>query len=357
MVLHVVAITLGYAATSPAGLWGTIVDFVLNYPGMLLAVAGTVALCAVVLTSMRAARRRLRYESWHLVHLYAYLGVGLALPHQLWTGQEFLTSPVATVYWWGLYAAALASVLVWRVGLPVYRSLRHALVVTDVRSENDGVTTVTVGGRHLHRLPVQAGQFLHWRFLGGPGASRAHPYSLSAAPDGHSLRITVAHLGDGSSALSRLRPGTRVMVEGPYGRLHAGVRTRAKVLLMASGIGITPMRALLEDLEQQPGDVVLIYRARSDDDVILRVELVALAQAKGARLFIATGSRVPARQRWLPADAAHLSDVVGLRHLVPDVDQRDVYLCGSPGWMSAAERAALDAGVPREHVHLERFAY
>ena len=107
MVLHVVAITLGYAATSPAGLWGTIVDFVLNYPGMLLAVAGTVALCAVVVTSMRAARRRLRYESWHLIHLYAYLGVGLALPHQLWTGQEFLTSPVATVYWWGLYAAAL----------------------------------------------------------------------------------------------------------------------------------------------------------------------------------------------------------------------------------------------------------
>ena len=357
MVLHVVAITLGYAATSPAGLWGTIVDFVLNYPGMLLAVAGTVALCAVVATSMRAARRRLRYESWHLVHLYAYRGVGLALPHQLWTGQEFLTSPVATVYWWGRYAAALASVLVWRVGLPVYRSLRHALVVTDVRAENDGVTTVTVGGRQLHRLPVQAGQFLHWRFLGGPGASRAHPYSLSAAPDGHSLRITVAHLGDGSCARARLRPGTRVMVEGPYGRLHAGVRTRTKVLLMASGIGITPMRALLEDLEQQPGDVVLIYRAHSDDDVILRDELVALARARGARLFIATGSRVPDRHSWLPADAAHLSDVEGLRHLVPDVDQRDVYLCGSPGWMSAAERAALDAGVPRGHVHLERFAY
>ena len=324
---------------------------------MLLALAGTVALCAVVVTSVRAARRRLRYESWHLIHLYAYLGVGLALPHQLWTGQEFLTSPVATVYWWGLYAAALASILVWRVGLPVYRSLRHGLVVTDVRAENDGVTTVTVGGRHLHRLPVQAGQFLHWRFLGGPGASRAHPYSLSAAPDGRSLRITVAHLGDGSAALSRVRPGTRVMVEGPYGRLHAGVRTRAKVLLMASGIGITPMRALLEDLEQQPGDVVLIYRARSDDDVILRDELVALAEAKGARLFIATGPRVPHRESWLPADAAHLSDVEGLRHLVPDVDQRDVYLCGSPGWMRAAERAALDAGVPREHVHLERFAY
>ena len=187
MVAHVVLITLGYAATTPAGLWGTIVDFVLNYPGMLLAVAGTVALCAVVVTSMRAARRRLRYESWHLIHLYAYLGVGLALPHQLWTGQEFLTSPLATVYWWTLYAAALGSVLVWRVGLPVYRSLRHGLVVTEVRRENERVTTVTVGGRDLHRLPVRAGQFLHWRFLErlgllpGPPATRSPRHRTAAA--------------------------------------------------------------------------------------------------------------------------------------------------------------------------------
>ena len=61
--------------------------------------AGTVCLVMVVVTSVRAARSRLRYESWHLLHLYAYLGVGLALPHQLWTGQEFLASPAATVFW------------------------------------------------------------------------------------------------------------------------------------------------------------------------------------------------------------------------------------------------------------------
>ena len=97
---HIVLITLGYAAASPQGLWATIVDFVVNYPGMLLAVAGTVALCLVVVTSVRRARRRLRYESWHLIHLYGYLGAGLALPHQLWTGQEFLASRTTTVTWW-----------------------------------------------------------------------------------------------------------------------------------------------------------------------------------------------------------------------------------------------------------------
>jgi len=357
MLVHVVTITLGYAATSPRGLWATIVDFVVNYPGMLLALAGTVALVGVTITSIRLARARLRYESWHLLHLYAYLGVGLALPHQLWTGKEFLTSTVATVFWWTLWAAAAASVLVWRVGQPLWRSLRHQLVVEQVRAENDRVTTVVMSGRMLHRLPVRAGQFLQWRFLDGPGFMRAHPYSLSAAPDGRTLRITAAHLGDGSARLARLRPGTRVLFEGPYGRLHEGVRTRRKVLLMASGIGITPMRALLEELDQRPGDVTMIYRTSAEHDRILVEELTDLAGRRQAGLFIVTGHRATQRSSWLPEHAAHLSDVEALRQLVPDVASHDVFICGSPGWMDAAERAVLRARVPPECVHIERFAY
>jgi len=357
MVLHIIAITLGYAATSPKGLWGTIVDFVLNYPGMLLAVGGTVALVMVTFTSIKAARSRLRYESWHLLHLYAYLGVGLALPHQLWTGKDFLTSPVATVYWWMLWAGAAGSVVFWRVGQPLARSLRHRLVVQEVRSESDTVTTVVMAGRNLHRLPVQAGQFMQWRFLGGPGFSRAHPYSLSAAPDGKTLRITAAHLGDGSEGLASLRPGTKVLFEGPYGRLHEGVRTRRKVLLMASGIGITPMRALLEAMDQRPGDVTLVYRVRSEADRIFVDELSTLAAARRAKFFVVTGHRASDRPSWLPQHAAHLGDVEALRQLAPDVAKHDVFICGSPGWMDAAEQAVIAAGVPSEHVHLERFTY
>jgi len=357
MLVHIVAITLGYAVTSSSGLWGTIVDFVVNYPGMLLAVAGTVVVVGVTITSIRAARRRLRYESWHLLHLYAYLGLGLALPHQLWAGKEFLTSAVATVFWWTLWAAAAACVLIWRVGQPLWRSLRHQLVVEEVRAENDAVTTVVMRGRMLHRLPVRAGQFFQWRFLDGPGSTRAHPYSLSAAPDGRTLRITAAHLGDGSARLASLRPGTRALFEGPYGRLHEGVRTRRKVLLMASGIGITPMRALLEELDQRPGDVTMVYRAGSEKGRILVDELSALAGRRRARLFVVTGRRASERPSWLPQHYAHIGDVEALRQFVPDVAHHDVFICGSPGWMDAAERAVIDAGVPPEHVHIERFAY
>ena len=357
MMVHVVAITLGYAASSPAGLWATIVDLTLNYPGMLLAIGGTVALILVPMTSIRALRRRLRYESWHLLHLYAYLGVGLALPHQLWTGQEFLTSRVATVFWWGLWAGAAGCVVVWRLGLPIWRSLRHRLVVTEVRRESATVTTVTMSGRALDRLPVRAGQYFQWRFLNGPGATRGHPYSLSAAPDGRTLRITASHPGDGSAGIARLRPGTRVLIEGPYGRLHEGVRRRRKVLLMAAGIGITPMRSLLESMDSHPGELTLVYRARSADDLVLARELTALAQRRRARFFTVIGPRIPDRPSWLPRHVAHLDDVTALRELVPDLADHDVFVCGDPRWMAAVEHAARAGGVPREHLHVERFSY
>jgi ferredoxin-NADP reductase/DMSO/TMAO reductase YedYZ heme-binding membrane subunit len=354
---HIVLITLGYAAASTLGLWGTIVDFVLNYPGMLLAVAGTVALCLVVVTSVRRARRRLRYESWHLIHLYGYLGAGLALPHQLWTGQEFLASTASTVFWWSLYGVCAAAVLVFRVGLPLWRSLRSPLRVVAVHEEAPGVTSVVVGGPGVAALRPAAGQFFQWRFVDGPGWTRANPYSLSAAPDGRHLRVTAAHVGDGTRRLAALRPGTRVLVEGPYGRLHAGVRTQRKVLLMGAGIGITPIRALLEELEQDPGDVVVVHRASTREQFVLGQELVDLASARGARYVTVEGHRVPGRDTWLPAAAAHLTDAAALAQLVPDVAERDVFLCGAPAWMEAARRAALACGVPPTNVHLERFEY
>ncbi len=223
--------------------------------------------------------------------------------------------------------------------------------------ENEQVVSVWMTGRDLDHLRVGAGQFFVWRFLSGPGWTRAHPYSLSAAPTSKTLRITVKDLGDDSRELQGLRPGTRVVIEGPYGRLHGGVRTRRKVTLLASGIGITPLRALLEQLPQRPGDVTLIYRARDERDLVFRTELDALAATRGARVVYALGRRVRDRDTWLPQDAAHLSDRDALRHLVPDIAQHDVYLCGADQWMNAARAAALAAGVPADHIHLERFTW
>jgi predicted ferric reductase len=351
---HLVLITWGYAAgelrRTPATLWELTVD----YPGMLLAVGGTACLVMVVVTSVRAARRRLRYESWHLLHLYAYLGVGLALPHQLWTGQEFLSSPAATVFWWALWAAAAGAVLLWRVALPLWRSARHALRVTAVVPEEDGVVSVHLAGRRMDRFPARAGQFLTWRFLTGPGWTRAHPYSLSAAPDGRGLRITVKDLGDGSGALRTVRPGTRVLVEGPYGRLSARARTSAKVAFIAAGVGVTPLRALAEELDYAPGDAVLLYRFR--DRPLFGDELVALARARGLQVLWLPGPR-RSPDSWLGEGVGEADDRALLTYWVPDIAQRDVYVCGPEPWADDVRRTTSAAGVPADRFHVESFGW
>src|SRR6266542_4248660 len=158
MVAHIVLITWGYATGDLIATPGEFWDLTTNYPGMLLAVAGTACLVMVVVTSVKAARRRLRYESWHLLHLYGYLGAGLALPHQLWTGQDFTGSTARTVYWWSLWGLAAAAVLGLRVVVPLWHNARHQLRVTSVVAESNDTVSVYVTGRDVHRLRGEAGQ-------------------------------------------------------------------------------------------------------------------------------------------------------------------------------------------------------
>jgi predicted ferric reductase len=354
MLTHIVLITWGYGAGNLGAVPGTFWNLTVTYPGMLLALAGALCLVMVVITSIKAARGRLRYESWHLLHLYAYLGVGLALPHQLWTGQEFLSSPAATVYWWTLWSAAAAAVLVCRIGLPLYRSLRHDLRVTSVVPESPDVVSVYLTGRDLHRLPVTAGQFLNWRFLTGPGWTRAHPYSLSAAPDGRSLRITVKALGDGSALVRSLHPGVRALIEGPHGRLTERPRTRPKLAFLGAGVGVTPLRALAEALPYARGDAVLLQRAT--ERPLFAQELDVLARERGLQLLWLSGRR-RAPDSWLGAGAGPPDDLTLLRGWVPDIADRDVYLCGPPDWNAAVRRTLAAAGVPDAHLHVENFGW
>ena len=316
------------------------------YPGMITATVGTGLLIAVVVSSVVIVKRRLHHETWYLVHVAAYAGIALAWFHQIPTGNELVLDEIAADYWRALYVATLALLVAYRVGVPLWQALRFRLRVIAVSEEGPDAVSITVAGRGLARLRARAGQFFLWRFC-APGLwSTAHPYSLSAAPDGSSLRITVKALGDHSSRLRGVRPGTRVLAEGPFGVFTERSRRREKVVLIAGGIGVTPVRALLEEMA---GDIVVLYRVISDGDAILRAELEQLARTRGARVHVIAGDHAtPAGRRLL--SAAHL------RELVPDIAQRDAYVCGPPAMTDAVRRQIRRAGVPSRHVHLERFA-
>jgi len=353
MLAHIALLVAGYAVVAAINPFVQLWEFVWDYPGMLLATAGTLLLIGVTVTSIRRARRRLRYESWHLLHLYAYVGVGLAVPHQLWAGADFTATPWATAYWWTLWAAAAAAVLIFRIALPLVRSWRDDLRVVAVEADGShGVTVRVRGGRSAPT--ARGGQFFVWRFLDGPGWTRGHPFSLSARPGGRELQLSARIVGDGSARLAALRPGTRVLVEGPYGRMTGAEREGRKLLLIGAGAGVAPLVSLLESEPYAPGDATLVTRDSSPEAALRRRAVDALVSARGVRHVSLDGPRSAAS--WLPVSHAAWRGADVFRYLAPDLDAYDVFVCGPPAWMDAVVRDLRAAGVAASRIHTESFA-
>jgi predicted ferric reductase len=309
---HALFLTLGYAAAARTGTWHEAGTLITRYPDAAIAAIALGIMCVIGIISVRAIRRRLPRETWWLIHLWMYLALALAFPHEIVLGPSFVGHPLTQAVWSVAWAATAGVVLSYRFGLPVVRSLRHRLVVTEVRPEGPGVVSVILTGRHLDRLRVSGGQFLLWRFLTRGLWWQAHPFSLSALPQPPYLRLTVKGVGDFSRSLPCLRPGTRVAVEGPYGAFTRYAQRRPKAVLIAAGIGVTAL------------DLVRHRRGKI-------TELIGPREQAGI-------------------------DEASLPRLVPDLDNRDVYVCGPEGFVAAIVAVARGLGVPDDAIHHEAFA-
>jgi predicted ferric reductase len=342
---HAVLITLGYAEQAKTGFWHELWILIRSYADVLMAIVALALLVMAAVTSIRAARRRMRYETWWTIHLYVYLALALSFSHQLANGASFVGHPLTRVVWVALWLATAGTVLVFRVGLPIVRSLWHGLRVVGVHEEAPGVVSIVCRGRRLERLAVDGGQFFQWRFLTRGMWWQAHPYSLSAMPRSPYLRVTVKAAGDYSRRLMRIPVGTRIAIEGPYGAFTRHARDTNKVLLVGVGVGVTPVRALLEDMDPWV-DVVVVTRASTAGDLLFREEIRRLVANRRGQLHEIVGSR-----------RAHSLDQRYLRRLVPDIAQRDVYICGPDDLSDGLVVAARQLGVPEDRIHREQFAF
>jgi predicted ferric reductase len=320
---------------------------------MPLAFVGLGLLILVVVTSLVAVRRKFPYEAWFGIHLLSYAAVLTALPHQLSVGGVLAEGTLQRVYWIGLYVLALGSIVTFRFVEPVVSSLRHGVRVDSVVWHSPDTASVLLRGRRLDRLQARGGQYFQWRFWSRGTWWHSHPLSLSAVPTADAARITVRALGAGSARMLRVRPGTRVSFEGPYGLFTDRARTAPKLAILASGIGVTSVRALLEQSQPAPGEATILLRYSAGAPAYLWDEMQALADRFGARLYAMIGERAATGERWM--SAADAARGVTLRTVFPDLRSSDLYICGPTAWADLAAAAARVHGLPDTQLHVERF--
>ena len=345
--VHFLLVVVGYAGQDQMSLAREIWRMLTDFAWMWWALAGFVLMVQAGITSYKKARAKYSYETWWMLHVLTYGAVASAFMHQIQNGQMFIEHPLNRAYWIGLYVL-MAFCVVWcRFLMPVVRSLRHDLRVESIVEESPDVYSVIMKGRKLIKLHAEGGQFFEWRFASKGHFLVAHPYSLSAAPTARYMRITVKGLGDHSRSLATIKPGTRVLIEGPYGAFRAGQAHSKRVVIIGGGIGVTPVRALLDEFKNSV-PIDFIYRASRVEDLALKGELDQIASESDGliKIHYMVGSR-----REHPMDASHLLSVV------PRVRESDIYICGPKPLVAAVVEAAHELGMHPERVHHEEFDF
>ncbi|MFN8172167.1 MAG: ferredoxin reductase family protein [Candidatus Nanopelagicales bacterium] len=346
LLVHVVTDTWAWGASTGGTFVSGLVDLVAHESWMVAAAAGTVLFFVIGLSSWRRLRRRIPYETWYFVHLTAYLAVLLGFGHQLTLGSDFAADTLAWWWWVGLFAATFAFVT-WVRTADLLRSLTRTFRVTAVSREANGIGSLHVAGPGLHKMRVASGQFFNVRVLTRDLWWQAHPYSVSAAPTTAGLRFTVKEFGEDSTRLLGVRPGTRVLLEGPYGTFTVDQAAGKPVVLVAGGVGVAPIRALLEDCRPEQCPVVIV-RVRDEADVAHRIELERMVASRNGVLHVLAGPR-----EWFGRVDPFAAQT--LRAWIPDVRERHVFVCGPASLEHAVMTGMRKAGVPAAQIHHERF--
>ncbi len=352
LIAHAVLLLIGYGASQGINPVAEI-GWMWSIPDMPLAFFALGGIVTVVVTSAFSVRRRFSYEGWHVIHLLSYLAVLAAVPHQLSVGGILAGSTFARAYWISLYILAFGAVIVYRFVEPAVTSLRPRVTVDHVQSLTPGVTSIHLRGRNLAALEAAGGQYFVWRFWSAKTWWHAHPISLSALPTSTSARITVRDLGEGSRDISKLPRGTRVSIEGPYGIFTERGRTAPNLAIAAAGIGVTPVLAMLQSADIEPGEATVVLRGSTHRDTALWDETIETAGQKGANIYTMVGPRARLGASWISEPDARRG--VTLASVFPRLATSDLYICGPAAWIDSLVKDAVASGLAHHQIHTERF--
>lgn len=319
-----------------------------------MAVLGTLAFITLVVTTIWRKPLRIPYEPWRTSHtILSVLAVGLGLGHALGVGNYL------GLFWKGILWAAIALIALWLIVyvrlVKPWMMLRKPYLVEDVIAQRGNVWTLALRPWGHGGFRFQPGQFAWLTLDITPLSMREHPFSMSSSGE-HPDRIEfgIKALGDFTSTIQDIKPGTKAYLDGPYGVFTIDrYEDAAGFVLIAGGIGITPMMSILITAVERKDDrpYLLIYASRNWDDITFREELENLKDKLNLTLIHVL--RKPPEE-WL-GEQGYVDKELLDRYIPKRRGTRQYFMCAAPKMMDQVERALHDLNVPVTHVHMEHF--
>jgi predicted ferric reductase len=350
MLLHPLLLAWGYGTLENRDIIAQIVAF-WNLPFVLWASAALLLFCFIVGFSLYILRKHLKFETWYFIHLATYAAIALLPWHQLTNGGTLTSNEFFRNYWILFYFLVALNMLIWRFGMPLYRYWRHGFTIEKIVAEVPRATSVYLAGKNMKDFHAKGGMFVLVRFLHKGLWWQEHPFTLSRLPNKKGIRLTIRQLGDFTNEIPALKPNTKVVVSGPYGAFTLDRARQKKILYIAGGIGITPIRSLIEEQASraQPSDSILLYANRSHTDIALKDELDELAKRMPLQIHHILSDDPDAPEQGF-------IDENKLRQLVPLIQEYSIFLCGPPPMMKGVIGALRNMGVLKSEIHFEQFS-
>jgi len=317
------------------------------------AMAAAAALAVLIMASLFRRRLCIGYEAWRRWHgALAVLAVLCALIH-IELVSHYIEAPAKRVLW-TVYSACWLGLLVHVRLLRPWSQLRHPYVVDSLRPERGSAWSVTVRPGGHAGLRFQPGQFAWLTAWNSPFAVEEHPFSFSSsAEQGGRMSFTIKELGDFTRRVRDLVPGQSVYLDGPYGAFSPDRHPAPGYVLIAGGVGITPMMSILRSFADRSDrrPVLLFYANKTWEDVIFREEIETLQQRLPLTV-VHVLERPP--EGWTGERGFVTAELLG-RLLPAERRDRQYFLCGPDPMRLAVERALYRLRVPLARVHAERF--